>query len=314
MISNMFFNILRGNAKKINIAVTDRCNLKCSICAIWQKPQSKELTLDDFTQFFKKTNWHWMGFTGGEPFLRNDLLSIIESAMINCKQLHTISMVTNGYLTEKIVNTVSELLSMGSASSLYLSISLDGVEDQHDRLRGVKGSFENAMMTFNELKKISEYGFKVHFEYTVSKLNQGKLMDTITALNLTPNDFIVTMAQNSNFYYNQNHPVTPDIEILRKDIADFLGSYRLNSIHDYAQKLFLTYFLNYKRIPCVGGLNSFFMDAQGKIHSCIFDPNLLGSMKHFNKLKTSCKQVCYTPCEGYFSLLMNWRKTLWSLI
>ena len=47
-------------------------------CSIWKQKPGKELTFDEITEFAKKNNYfRWIGLTGGEPFLRSDIVEIV---------------------------------------------------------------------------------------------------------------------------------------------------------------------------------------------------------------------------------------------
>jgi len=265
------------------------------------------LKLKDYELFFDNFNiWNWISFTGGEPFLRKDLVDIVFAAYERCKSLHSVSIPTNGYLTEKIVHDVSEILSF-KIPSFYISISLDGLPEVHDVNRGVDRSFDHAMSTFNCLRKLRSGGFKVHFEYLVSKYNQGRLSELINTLNLTPNDFILTIAQKSFFYDNMFLDIEPNRNILLQDINWFTSYLKIRSIHDLAQWIFLKHVSKLDPIPCVGGKHSFYIDPYGRIFPCILKQTQLGTIKDKSlklfEANPECR--CFTPCEGYFAILCS---------
>jgi len=296
-------NLLFGNVLKINLAVTDMCNMKCKVCYIWKKPKN-DLSLNDFRAIFRKfKGLNWISFTGGEPFLRDDLVDIIDIAMKECSNLHTISIPTNGFFTKKIMKDVKRVLK-SDIPSLYVSISLDGLENVHDSVRGVKGSFKKAVNTFELLKNLGDRRLKVHFEYTISRFNEGRLPETVKALG-KPEDFIISIAQNSFYYANEGEKVKPSKKSLHSDIEWFLSNHKGRSIHDFATRMFLKSILEGKKIPCVAGKNSFYIDTKGEIHPCIFINKRLGKVnediREFNY--PGCR--CYTPCESYLSLLLN---------
>lgn len=310
----LIFDVLRKKGKKVNVAVTNRCNLKCKICNIWEQSFGQEPSLENYDKFFRRHDyWSWISFTGGEPFLRRDLSEIVKVSLKRCSGLHVISIPTNGFLTERIVQVVSEILEE-DLESFYVSVSLDGLEDFHDWQRGVKGSFDRALSTFHALRKLNDRRFAVHFEYVISKLSQGNLMKTIESLGLEPNDFIIAIAQRSYFYHNvESVDVEPDRDVMKKEVQEFLKQYKVRSLPQIAQKVFLKYVLNEERVLCVGGTDSFYLDTQGNIHPCIILPNCLGDIYGFRRLNSRCEGRCYTPCEGYFSLLFGWRRSMWRI-
>ena len=68
-------------------AITDRCQSHCATCNGWQSPSEykyEELSTNDW-KFILYSLQQWLGkfdfiFTGGEPFLREDLLEIANYA------------------------------------------------------------------------------------------------------------------------------------------------------------------------------------------------------------------------------------------
>jgi len=270
------------------------------------------MSVKDYELFFENFSlWNWISFTGGEPFLRKDLVDIVSAAYERCDGLHTVSIPTNGFLTDKIVHDVQEILSM-KIPSFYTSVSLDGLREIHDANRGIDGSFEHAISTFNSLRKLSNRRFKVHFEYLISKYNQGKLTELISALNLSPNDFVISIAQKSFFYDNMALDIEPDRNTLLQDVNWFVSNLKIRSIHDLAQFTFLKHVSEFDPIPCVAGKSSFYVDPYGKMFPCLLKPNQLGTVKDNGlapfKANPGCR--CFTPCESYFAILSHVPKSL----
>ena len=270
------------------------------------------MSVKDYELFFENFSlWNWISFTGGEPFLRKDLVDIVSAAYERCDGLHTVSIPTNGFLTDKIVHDVQEILSM-KIPSFYTSVSLDGLREIHDANRGIDGSFEHAISTFNSLRKLGNKRFKVHFEYLISKYNQGKLSEVISALNLSPNDFIITIAQKSFFYDNMSLDIEPDRDILLQDIDWFISNLKIHSIHDFAQWTFLKHVSELNPIPCIAGKNSFYVDPYGRILPCLLKPSKLGTVKDKSlaPFVANPRCRCFTPCESYFALLAYFPKSM----
>ncbi len=124
-----------------------------------------------------------LSLTGGEPFLRKDLKEIIEAFQAGCGT-REVGIATNGTLTENIVETILSVLEAGNLSSLSVQVSLDGLEATHDAIRGVKGSFQKAMITIMELKKIAEHHphFQLKTALAVQKSNLPELKEYVEYL------------------------------------------------------------------------------------------------------------------------------------
>ena len=76
----------------------------------------------------------YLGFEGGEPLLRNDIDDILYESY---KRFHT-SMVTNGWPLAGKIDNIKNCLD-------FLFVSIDGGEEIHDEMRGIKGSFKHAV-------------------------------------------------------------------------------------------------------------------------------------------------------------------------
>jgi len=166
--------------------VTSRCNLRCSHCFYWQKLNAgdNELTIDEIRKIASSFRYPVsLSLTGGEPFIRKDLKEIIEAFRQGCGT-QEVGIATNGTLMETTVETVRSVLEADYLSSLSVQISLDGLEGTHDEIRGVKGSFEKAISTVKELKKIGTYypGFQLKTALTVQQRNLSELKEFVECL------------------------------------------------------------------------------------------------------------------------------------
>ncbi|MBI9076259.1 MAG: radical SAM protein [Desulfatibacillum sp.] len=118
----------------MGMIVTHRCNLRCTYCGFPGIPANEMDTSDwlDAIDSFLNAGTLRMGFSGGEPLLREDLGALLKSA--HGRALVTLN--TNGLLLpqrKEVLNHVDVVV-----------ISLDGNRDIHDSLRG-HGAFEGAL-------------------------------------------------------------------------------------------------------------------------------------------------------------------------
>ena len=134
----------------VQTAITYRCNLKCLHCDIWKSPATEELNLTQWLKILKKMrDWlgpFWFNISGGEPFLRKDLLDIITYCNINNIR---VVVTTNGTLLNP-----ESIKILSSMKNLTVNVSVDGVNaDTHDYLRNKKGVYDKAMNTLLEFRK-----------------------------------------------------------------------------------------------------------------------------------------------------------------
>jgi len=129
-----------GNGKAPVIAghkLLYRCNLKCAMCPFWRRADETLLTVDDEVRMMNalvRAGVSFLGFEGGEPLLHRDLPEILEESH---ERFHT-SVVTNGWLLRNRIRDIAPHLDL-------LFVSIDGIGDLHDRLRGIPGSFDRAV-------------------------------------------------------------------------------------------------------------------------------------------------------------------------
>ncbi|HTT16861.1 MAG TPA: PTO1314 family radical SAM protein [Thermoplasmata archaeon] len=114
-----------------------RCNLECKMCPFWRREDEPLLGLAEEVRLMEalaRAGVSFLGFEGGEPLLRRDVGPILREAHA---RFHT-SLVTNGWLLEQRLSEIAPHLDL-------LFVSLDGIGERHDRLRGIPRSFERAV-------------------------------------------------------------------------------------------------------------------------------------------------------------------------
>ncbi|OGW38913.1 MAG: hypothetical protein A2010_14445 [Nitrospirae bacterium GWD2_57_9] len=125
----------------------------------------------------------WLAFSGGEPFLRQDLVEIAEVFYKRNKPC-IILIPTNGLLPDVIVKNTEEVLKRCGKSTIAVKLSLDGPADMHDRLRGVPGAFNKTMETFRRLRDL--LGRYPNFELGINSVlcseNQDRMHELITSV------------------------------------------------------------------------------------------------------------------------------------
>ena len=94
----------------------------------------------------------WIGFTGGEPFQRNDFEKIVEAAASHCPELLLVSVATNGSAPDRTVEFARWFSKTYPRILLQLSVSIDGEEQLHDKIRGKSGTFAAADRTYKLLQ------------------------------------------------------------------------------------------------------------------------------------------------------------------
>jgi radical SAM family uncharacterized protein len=137
-----------------------RCNLECGMCPFWRRPDEELLDVKNeigIMDSLVEAGVLIYGFEGGEPLLRRDVGQILSEAH---KRFYT-SLVTNGWLLKERIREIGNHLE-------FLFVSLDGIGSLHDELRGIKGSFERAVIGIRAAK---DYGVQVAINSTITRQN-----------------------------------------------------------------------------------------------------------------------------------------------
>ena len=118
--------------------LTYNCNLRCKMCPFWRRPSPDPSLAQEKAVLEQIYNSGAVGvaFEGGEPLLRSDLVDIL--AFSRSLPLHT-SLITNGTLLESRIDEIAPYIN----GVIY--VSLDGLEETHDAIRGVSGSFRKSV-------------------------------------------------------------------------------------------------------------------------------------------------------------------------
>jgi len=129
-----------------------RCNLECVCCGKIQKPNeilNKNLSPDECLQAARECGAPVVSIAGGEPLMHPQIVEIVEGLI---KQGRYIYLCTNAILLKNFLGKlpVSPLLT--------LSIHLDGLEEDHDRIVDQKGVFKTAVEAIRQAK---EMGYRV---------------------------------------------------------------------------------------------------------------------------------------------------------
>ncbi|MEN9306722.1 MAG: Cyclic pyranopterin monophosphate synthase [Fibrobacterota bacterium] len=149
--------------------VTFRCNARCLMCDSWTRDGREDLDLSAIEAVYRKLPpMDGVRLTGGEPFVRTDFAEIAAAAQRILKPLF-LHVTTNGFLTTRIVDFCR---TRDRSIPLHLMVSLDGLQDEHDRIRGKDGAHSMATRTLQSLAPMArELNLKLAVNQTVVDRN-----------------------------------------------------------------------------------------------------------------------------------------------
>lgn len=165
--------------------VTDRCNARCGTCFYWRSLNQGQALKPEHIDKISRSLGElvWLDISGGEPFLRQDLAWICHT-FVERNGVRFINIPTNALQTSVIERLAGEILrSENRGLSLNVAVSLDGVGENHDRIRGVPGNYAKALATMAALDRIRQADRRLSLS-VVTTLMRGNLEDVKQLLEL----------------------------------------------------------------------------------------------------------------------------------
>jgi MoaA/NifB/PqqE/SkfB family radical SAM enzyme len=309
------------------------CNSRCKTCNIWKK-KAENLTIDEYKVIFKKLGRspYWITISGGEPFLRKDLVELCK-IIYKYSKPKIINIPTNGILTSKIVEDVKAIVKDCPKTQIIINLSIDGIGKQHDEIRQVPGNYIKTIKTFKKLKELECKNLTVGIHTVISRFNVKEFSNIANELiQLGPDSYITEIAEERNELDTMNAKITPDIISYRSAI-DYLihriKNGKFNGMNKITQAFRIEYYNLVKRIlrdrkqiiPCYSGIASAQISPDGEVWICCIKAQSLGSLREndydfkkiwFNKKmkkeRLSVKnKECYCPLANasYTNMLMD---------
>lgn len=263
--------------KKLNgtVIVTYRCNARCTMCNRYKAPSrpDEEISIETIK---KLPPMYFTNITGGEPFIRTDLKDIVRELY---KKSDRIVISTNGFFTDRIIDLCKEFPNIG------IRISIEGLEQTNNEIRGLPDGFNRGYKTLQELVKM---GMKdVGFGMTVQDKNAPDLVPLYKKSEELGMEFATASLHNS-FYFVEAKNIIKDRMMVAQNFEDLINVL-LNT--NSPKKWFRAYFnhglINYifgqkRLLPCDMAFDTFFIDPYGDVMPCngTKDKEVMGNLNN----------------------------------
>ncbi|MDH3360108.1 MAG: methyltransferase domain-containing protein, partial [Desulfobulbaceae bacterium] len=149
--------------------LTDNCNLACGHCLFGASPASTRslpvAKLQKGLAEARSLGCTLFYFTGGEPFVYPDFIEVLKD-LLRDQAVHAV-VLTNGMLLSEHLAALREL----PADRLHLQISMDGLQANHEQLRG-SGTFSRLL---DNLAALQTAGFAATLSVAVNRANVDEL-------------------------------------------------------------------------------------------------------------------------------------------
>ncbi len=288
----------------LTISVLYSCNSRCKTCNVWKK-KADNFTLDEYEKIFRNIGNapYWFTMSGGEPFMRKDIVEICTLAYKFC-QPGIINIPTNGILYNKIPEQVAKIAENCPKTQIIINLSLDAWEEEHNEIRGVKDNFENAIKTWNALKKLSYSNLNLGINTIISTFNIENFNEIYDKLiTLEPDSYVTEIAEERVELDTIGANITPPEEDYKKAI-DFLKEELKKQKFDGIGKITRGFRLEYydlvkkwlhtkeQIIPCYAGWASAHISPDGDVWFCCIRADVIGNLRETNY---DFKKIWFSP-------------------
>ncbi|HEX8707720.1 MAG TPA: radical SAM protein [Pyrinomonadaceae bacterium] len=146
----------------LNILVTSVCDMRCTHCfftdELDDRPRKKLQMKTHEIERISETLGGNLGvliLAGGEPFTRKDLPEIARAFYQNNK-LESIYLMSNGQIQKRIIPDVTRILDECPNLNVTVALGIDGLKEQHEKIRRKPGSWDIAIDTARQLQAIKQ--------------------------------------------------------------------------------------------------------------------------------------------------------------
>ncbi len=297
----------------VRLAVTDRCNLRCTYCmperGIQFLPRNDLLSYEEMlrmTRIFAELGIEKIRITGGEPFVRRDIMPFIRQ-LSKTEGINKIVLTTNGTLTEPFI---PELKKCGVSS---VNLSLDSLDAKRFYEVTRRDEFDKVWASF---LKFLEYDIKVKINTVVmSGKNDADIVSLVELTKKYPVSvrFIEEMPFNGVGNHDSSDNFWSWQKILQRIKTHFPS---LEKIPDEPHSTSYNYAIEghqgtvgiiaaYSRTFC-GTCNRLRVTPQGDLRTCLYDSgvfnlrDLMRQTKDNERVKVAIREaVAHRAKDGF---------------
>ncbi len=288
------------------IGLTNICPQNCAYC--YNKGRTGRVmdtaTIKKTIRELKAMGVFWLGLTGGEPLLQEDIVSIIQSAGDGC----AVKLFTTG-------STLSPQLAqdLSKAGLFSVSVSLDHWrEEDHDRARGTKGAFREALRAIDIFKNLGSLHVGVSAVLSREMIRRGEVDEFLQFLiGLEIHEAWLSEAKPSvEAFWDKSLVVTEEERKTLVDLQDRYNSQGRITVN------YLGHFEGREHFGCNAGHKMVYIDAFGEVSPCVFIPMTFGNVRDTSIQEIYADMRRYFPSagscfiNGNYELLQRRRRSL----
>jgi MoaA/NifB/PqqE/SkfB family radical SAM enzyme len=278
----------------VHFEVTMRCNARCDFCDYWKTDAAARAhELASFADAARRFDPLMITFTGGEPLLRRDLEQIV-AAVAGAVRLKYIAVITHGGSL-----TLERARSLWAAGINQFNISLDYLDERHDRARGIPGL---AARILDLVPRLRAAGIdNVRFNTVIKGSNLDQLMPIVrraAELGAGVSFSAYAAKKNGNDAHRPRAEQMPELD---RAVAELLAYKRrrrgviVNS--DHYLKALPRWFAGEAGEPCRSGIRTIHVSPAGQVRRCPDFPDDF-HWTAFRRYEPIRCNECFYACRG----------------
>jgi MoaA/NifB/PqqE/SkfB family radical SAM enzyme len=317
----------------ITISPSPRCNSRCLTCNIWMKRED-ELSLEEWDKVFQSMGDtpFWFTISGGEPFMNKDIVETAQSIYKHCHP-GIINIPTNSLMHKIIQPKVATMCETCPDTQFIINLSLDGVGDKHDHIRGIAGNFEKFEANYRALRELDYPNLSIGIHSVISRFNVDDVRELYDyAFGLKPDSYITEIAEQRVELDTVGISITPSRDKYSAAIDELIARVerqQFSGISKVTEAFRVRYYKLVKRIlaeetqviPCYAGWASAQIYANGDVWACCvradnmlnlrsvdYDFKRVWFSKEADTIRASIKaKECHCPLANasYTNMLMH---------
>ena len=281
-----------GRVQALSLEVTHNCIARCVMCNIWKIPKEvPNLSADEWIHLLSSglfSDLRELDVTGGEPFLKNDLIDLFTGIcglkQKNLKDLQSIAVTTNGFLTRRVLKYSEEILGrlMERRMDLVIVCAMDAIGEIHDKIRNYKDGWLKVNETIEGMKKLRDRypNLIIGLKTTILPVNVGELENIARYADSNGLFTIISPCIITRGRY-LNDELGDELAFRPEHIEEMLKFYRSRrsrwSFHGDSLIDYLTTGTMHK--PCSCGFNYFFVRSNGDVYLCPLINRSIGNIQ-----------------------------------
>ncbi len=278
----------------VHFEVTLRCNAHCAFCDYWKTdPSARAEELASYADAARYFNPMLVTFTGGEPTMRRDLEDLV-AQVDRAISLKYITLITHGAML-----TADRARSLWDAGVNQFNISLDYLDERHDRARGIPGLTAKILATVPAMRAGGIDN--VRFNTVIKNDNLDQIVtvaETAKMLGAGVNFSVYTDAKNGNRDFLIGRGQDDAVDDVVRRLLEFKRRHRgVITNSDYYLEQIPRYLRGEMREPCRSGIRTIHIDPSGHVKRCPDFPTDF-HWRDFRQYRPIDCNACYYACRG----------------